>query len=287
MFTGIVQAVARVKAIRDHPGLRNLTLEFPAGLIHDLRLGASVAVDGVCLTVSELQGPDAARFDVMSQSLALTTLGVVQEGQHVNVERAARDGAEIGGHPLSGHIDFAAIISDIDRPQNNCRLRMSVPSPWMRYLFARGYVAVNGASLTLAQIQREADGSGWFEVWLIPETLRMTTFSAKAIGALVNVEVDRQTQILVDTIRDAVAERLEPLLQERGVALNRNAASMSSAALQKLSRAVLSTRGRKEMAKRKQGTTKGRLQPHANDGLGPAVSRPKKKAKRKAPGKKK
>jgi hypothetical protein len=180
----------------------------------------------------------------------------------------------------------------------------------MRYLFARGYVAVNGASLTLAQIQREADGSGWFEVWLIPETQRMTTFSAKEIGALVNVEVDRQTQILVDTIRDAVAERLEPLLQERGLALNRKAASMDGAPLQKLSHAALSTGGRKEMAKRKKGTATGGLRPRTNEGNGPSFMRPdtnegngpavsrrkkkrkakkaaKKKAKRKAPGTKK
>jgi riboflavin synthase len=88
----------------------------------------------------------------MQQSLALTTLGgLAKAGRRVNVERAARDGAEIGGHPLSGHIDFMARIAELRRPENNCVLRFAVPAPWMRYVFAKGYIAVNGASLTVAE----------------------------------------------------------------------------------------------------------------------------------------
>jgi riboflavin synthase len=82
----------------------------------------------------------------------------------------------------------------------------------MRYVFAKGYVAVNGASLTVAEAQRDPGGSGWFEVWLIPETLRMTTFGDKRVGDSLNVEIERSTQVMVDTVRDAVAERLGPLL---------------------------------------------------------------------------
>ena len=212
MFTGIVQGIATVSALVDRPGLRSFTLAFPAGFAEGLAIGASVAVDGVCLTVTALHGADAARFDVMQQSLALTTLAGLGAGSRVNVERAARDGAEIGGHPLSGHIDFTARLAEVRRPENNCVLRIGVAAPWMRYVFAKGYIAVNGASLTVAQAQRERDGSGWFEVWLIPETLRMTTFADKAEGALLNVEIERQTQVFVDTVRDAIDERLGPLL---------------------------------------------------------------------------
>src|SRR5579862_2315718 len=204
MFTGIVQGLASVQALQDQPGLRRITLDLPPGFKRGLRIGASVSVDGVCLTVSRLELADAASFDVMQQTLRLTTLRQLAQGDQVNVERAARSGAEVGGHPLSGHIDFQATVSAVHTPQNNHVLRLRAPAPWMRYLFAKGYIAINGASLTLAEVHRAPDGSGWFEVWLIPETLRMTTFAKKQIGSTVNVEVDRQTQIFVDTIRDAM-----------------------------------------------------------------------------------
>jgi riboflavin synthase len=221
MFTGIVQAVATVSAVTDKPGLRSFTLAFPHGFCDELQIGASVSVDGVCLTVTERIGDDAARFDVMQQSLSLTTLGALAAGSPINVERAARDGAEIGGHPLSGHVDFQATLASVRQPENNHVLRIAVPPQWMRYVFAKGYIAINGASLTVSDADRR---EGWFEVWLIPETLRMTTFADKRPGDALNIEIERSTQVMVDTVRDAVDERLGPLmpaltalLKERGV----------------------------------------------------------------------
>ena len=226
MFTGIVQGVARVAQITERTGLRSFRLEFAPGFADGLAVGASVSVDGTCLTVTALPGGSAADFDVMQQTLALTTLGALAPGSRVNVERAAKDGAEIGGHPLSGHIDFTARIAELRRPENNHVLRIAVPAPWMRYVFAKGYIAVNGASLTVAEAEREAGGGGWFEVWLIPETLRMTTFGDKAVGDPLNIEIERATQVMVDSVRDAVAEQLGPLLpaleafaRERGLLL--------------------------------------------------------------------
>lgn len=209
MFTGIVQGVASIAAITDRPGLRTFTLNFPTGFAQGLEIGASVACDGVCLTVTSLNGPDAAEFDVMQQSLKLTTLGEFKQGDRINVERAAKDGAEIGGHPLSGHVDFTATVVDVRNPENNHVLRIAVPESHMRYVFAKGYIAINGASLTVAEADRRA---GWFEVWLIPETLRQTTFGAKGAGSRLNVEIERSTQVFVDTVRDAIEERLGPLL---------------------------------------------------------------------------
>jgi riboflavin synthase len=226
MFTGIVQGIATVASLQDRPGLRSFTLAFPPGFDAGLAVGASVAVDGVCLTATRLH-EGAADFDVMQQSLALTTLAGLAEGSRINVERAARDGAEIGGHPLSGHVDFLAHVAEVREPENNRVLRIAVPAPWMRYVFAKGYIAVNGASLTVAEARREADGSGWFEVWLIPETLRMTTFAHKGVGAALNIEIERQTQVFVDTVRSAIEERLGPLipalealLRDKGLALD-------------------------------------------------------------------
>jgi riboflavin synthase len=223
MFTGIVQGIARVAQLEDRPGLRSIGLAFPPGFDGGLEVGASVAVDGVCLTVTALVD-GGARFDVMQQTLATTTLGALDVGRGVNVERAARQDAEVGGHVLSGHVDMQAMLAQVRTPQNNHVLRIAVPAPWMRYVFAKGYIAVNGASLTVAQAERQADGSGWFEIWLIPETLRMTTFGDKREGDALNIEIERQTQVIVDTVRDAVDERLAPytdlldaLMRERQV----------------------------------------------------------------------
>jgi len=209
MFTGIVQGVAQVARLTDRPGLRSFELAFPAGFDDALEIGASVACDGVCLTVTSLPGPGRATFDVMQQSLGLTTLGSLQVGSTINVERAAKDGAEIGGHPLSGHVDCVGQILAIRQPENNHVLRIGVPASHMRYVFAKGYIAINGASLTVAEADRR---ERWFEVWLIPETLRMTTFGTKAEGARLNIEIERGTQVVVDTVRDALDERLGPLL---------------------------------------------------------------------------
>ena len=146
MFTGIVQGIAHVAVITDRPGLRSFELAFPPGFDAGLEIGASVACDGVCLTVTARPAPDRACFDVMQQSLGLTTLAGLAVGSALNVERAARDGAEIGGHTLSGHVDCLGSLLAIRRPENNHVLRIGVPASHMRYVFAKGYIAINGAS---------------------------------------------------------------------------------------------------------------------------------------------
>lgn len=208
MFTGIVKGLGRIAGIKRLPGLVTFDILLPEGGEKDLQIGASVAVDGVCLTATSVKGRNAM-FDVMQETLTRTTLGDLGEGDCVNIERAARDGAEIGGHPLSGHIDCVVRIADIQTPENNRVLTFEVPSPWIRYVFAKGYIALNGASLTVGDVDRK---NSTFSVWLIPETLRMTTFGSKVTGARINLEIERSTQVTVDTIRDFVEERLGPLL---------------------------------------------------------------------------
>ncbi len=212
MYTGIVQGLAQVAHITDRPGLRSLQLDLPPGFDTDLAIGASVACDGVCLTVTERPAPNRVGFDVMQQTLSLTTLGALAIGSVVNVERSASAGAEVGGHVLSGHVDCQATVLAIRRPENNHVLRLAVPASHRRYLFAKGFMAVNGASLTMAEVDRQA---GWFEVWLIPQTLRMTTFGAKRVGDALNLEIERGTQVMVDTIREMLDERLAAMLAER------------------------------------------------------------------------
>jgi riboflavin synthase len=209
MFTGIVQAVATIERLQDADGIRTFDIAFPAGFCKDLAVGASVAIDGVCLTVTDVLPNDRARFDVMVQSLRITTLASFAQGSKVNSERAAKDGAEIGGHPLSGHVDFCAKVLEVRQQEANYCVRIGVPPEWLRYIFAKGYIAINGASLTIADVDKTA---GWFEVWLIPETRRMTTFEHKAAGAALNIEIERSTQVMVDTVRAAVEEKLGPLM---------------------------------------------------------------------------
>jgi len=223
MFTGIIQGMANIAAIQDREGLRTFKLEFPSGFCQDLAIGASVSVDGVCLTVTELLSPTAASFDVMLQSLNVTTLGGYAVGSIANVERAAKDGAEIGGHPLSGHIDFSTTILSARTSDTNRVLRIGIPPEFRKYVFAKGYIAVNGASLTVSEVNR---AEGWFEVWLIPETRRATVFEQKQPGDALNVEIERATQVVVDTVRETVQESLgklqpvlEAILKEKGMTL--------------------------------------------------------------------
>lgn len=214
MFTGIIQAVATIQHVTDTAGIRTFTIEFPQGFCQDLQIGASVAIDGTCLTVTEILDEQTASFDVMLQSLQITTLGEYQAGTQVNAERSAKEGAEIGGHPLSGHIDFTATILDIRQYDNNFCYRIGVAPQWMKYIFSKGYIAINGTSLTLFEVNKTEQ---WFEVWLIPETRRMTVFAQKKAGDHLNVEIERSTQVLVDTIHDALDKKLgtlAPLLEK-------------------------------------------------------------------------
>ena len=230
MFTGIVQAVATIENVTDVAGIRTFNIQFPAGFCQDLQIGASVAIDGTCLTVTEMIDSNCARFDVMLQSLNITTLGEYITGTQVNAERAAKDGAEIGGHPLSGHIDFTAIILDIKQYDNNFCYRIGVTPEWMKYIFSKGYIAINGASLTLFDVNK---AEHWFEVWLIPETRRMTVFSQKKVGDRLNIEIERSTQVMVDTIHAALDEKLgvlapllEKILQDNNIDLAQGMASI-------------------------------------------------------------
>lgn len=213
MFTGIVAGTGRVVAIERSPGLSRITVEFPAGLGRELSHGASVSIDGVCLTVSAHTGNTAA-FDVMQETLRRTTLGTLQESSLVNVERSACSGQEVGGHILSGHIDCTAKIALIERPENNYVLTFQVPQEWMKYIFAKGFIAVQGCSLTVTDPDYSA---ATFKVWLIPETLKITTFGSKVVGDLVNLEIDRTTQVIVDTVRSFLHQHLQGMLSSATV----------------------------------------------------------------------
>ena len=194
MFTGIVQGVATVESVASEPGLTTFIIGFPQGSVDGVSIGASVAINGTCLTVTAQDG-SRLWFDAMQETLRATTLGQLTQGSRVNFERAARIGDEIGGHLLSGHVHTTARVVSREQPENNCTLTFEVPAEWQKYLFPKGYIAVEGASLTIGEVRDNR-----FNVHLIPETLRATTFSDLQEGDRVNIEVDSQTQTIVDTL---------------------------------------------------------------------------------------
>jgi riboflavin synthase len=208
MFTGIVKGIGKVRGLVLRPGLSTISIELPADLVQALETGASVAIDGVCLTVVKTSGA-IVEFDAMQETLCRTTLGVLQVGDGVNAERSARDGAEIGGHPISGHVDDLAEVVSVETPENNHVITFRVQPQWTKYIFPKGYLALNGTSLTVAAVDRD---SSTFTVWFIPETLRLTTFGRKVVGDKVNFEIERNTQVIVDTVRGFLEERLGTLL---------------------------------------------------------------------------
>ena len=201
MFTGIVQAAVPVVALVEQPQLASLTLELPERLCAGLAIGASIAVNGTCLTITGFEGR-RVQFDAMMETLRVTNLGDLKVGDRVNVERAARHGDEVGGHILSGHVHAQAEIVRIERPENNHEIVFRAPAALMKYLLPKGFVALNGCSLTIGRVEGDT-----FDVWLIPETLRATTYGELQVGALVNLEIDAQTQAIVDTVERVLAER--------------------------------------------------------------------------------
>lgn len=179
MFTGIVEELGQVVA--HQPG--RLTVRGPL-VTSDARLGDSIAVNGVCLTVAEQEG-DTFTADVMPETLRRTTLGELRPGDPVNLERAATPTTRLGGHLVQGHVDGVGTIRSRVPGQRWERVRVGMPAGLTRYVVEKGSVAVDGVSLTVTAVADD-----WFEVSLIPTTLRLTTLGNRAVGEQVNVEVD-------------------------------------------------------------------------------------------------
>lgn len=202
MFTGIVQGSLAISSLSHERGITHIGISLPATLRDGLMVGASVAVDGVCLTVTKIDN-DQVCFDAIDQTLKVTTLGELTKGSKVNVERSFKQGVEIGGHIVSGHIDDTAQIVNIVDTDNNRTFTYKVLPSLTKYILNKGFIAVNGCSLTVASVNKEENT---FDVCYIPETLRVTTHGDKSIGSFVNIEVDRQTQAIVDTVERVLRE---------------------------------------------------------------------------------
>lgn len=183
MFTGLIEAVGTVRALRRSGA--SAVLEVALGPIEaELSLGESVAVDGACLTASALSG-ETAGFDVSRETLLRTTLGALKPGDRVNVERALRAGARLGGHFVLGHVDGCGTIARLNEAPGQITLGVSAPPEIIARLVPKGSVAVSGISLTVASLAADR-----FEVALIPHTWRNTALPFKRAGDAVNLELD-------------------------------------------------------------------------------------------------
>lgn len=203
MFTGIVQGMAKVIAVDERQQFRTHTLEFPPALLCGLVTGASVAHNGCCLTVTKIDGQQVS-FDLMQETLRLTNLAALQVGDYVNIERAASIGDEIGGHLMSGHIMLMADIAKIVTSENNRSIWFKVrEQSVMKYILPKGFIGVDGISLTVGETTCSR-----FSVHLIPETVQRTTLGNKKLGQKVNIEIDPQTQAVVDTVERVLARKV-------------------------------------------------------------------------------
>ncbi|MFA7245365.1 MAG: riboflavin synthase subunit alpha [Candidatus Magasanikbacteria bacterium] len=207
MYTGIIQACLPVAKTKILPGLLSFSLMLPVELLSGLKIGASVSVDGVCLTVNKILDNEVF-FDVMQETLSLTTLSSLKTGHKVNVERSAIEGDENGGHHISGHVHGVVEIVHIEKLENNHAVTFQISENLTKYVFNKGFIALDGASLTVVE-PNFSDHT--FKVWFIPETLARTTFGFKIVGDKVNVEVDQSTRIVVDTIERILPQYLEKM----------------------------------------------------------------------------
>jgi riboflavin synthase len=194
MFTGIVQGKAKILELIHKDQFMTLRAEFPPEHAHNVQTGASIALNGTCLTVTQFES-NQIQFDLIQETLAVTNLGDLKVGDVVNFERAAKFGDEIGGHLISGHIsDMATLIERVET-ENNCVLWFQVDPKWLQYILPKGFIGLNGCSLTIGEVIENR-----FNAYLIPETLSITTFGDLSVGDKINLEVDPHTQAVVDTV---------------------------------------------------------------------------------------
>lgn len=183
MFTGIIEEMGKVEQFEERPNLAVLTLQVNT-ISPGTKLGESIAVNGVCLSVVKKVGKKLS-FDLMKETLASTTLGHIKPGTRVNLERAMRADSRFGGHFVTGHVDGIGRIDKIIQSKNYVEFQITVPKQLMKFIVPKGSVCVDGISLTVGKVK-----GNQFSVYLIPVTLKVTTFGLKEKGDRVNIETD-------------------------------------------------------------------------------------------------
>lgn len=202
MYSGITRGLFAVTQVDKQPGLITYCVKLNNELLKGLDIGASVSIDGTCQTVVHVNDQEVT-FQAISDTLQRTTLSDLYVGRQVSVESSLRYGDVIGGHEIAGHVIGTAEISAIQTSPNNLAMVLHCPKEWLKCIFTKGFIAVDGSSLTVGEVNYQAAS---FTINLIPETLRVTNFGNKKIGDKVNIELDFKTQAIVNTVERILIE---------------------------------------------------------------------------------
>ena len=201
MFSGIVQTVGKIESIKDKNHIKTIRIETHGDYLEDIAIGQSVSVDGVCLSLVK-KNKEYCEFEAVEETINRTTLGSYKQGTKVNLEKSLKFGDTVGGHFVSGHIHTRGRIVEVELIGESKNILVEIEEKWIKYLTEKGYISVNGASITIGKVSKNT-----FYVHLIPETLKTTNLDELIYDNYVNLEFDQATIAIVDTTERLINQK--------------------------------------------------------------------------------
>tara|TARA_A100001037_G_scaffold273449_1_gene270392 strand:- start:7898 stop:8506 length:609 start_codon:yes stop_codon:yes gene_type:complete len=201
MFSGIVQTVGKIESIKDKNHIKTIRIETHGDYLEDIAIGQSVSVDGVCLSLVK-KNNEYCEFEAVEETINRTTLGSYKQGTKVNLEKSLKFGDTVGGHFVSGHIHTRGRIVEVELVGESKNILIEIEEKWIKYLTEKGYISVNGASITIGKVSKNT-----FYVHLIPETLKTTNLDELIYDNYVNLEFDQATIAIVDTTERLINQK--------------------------------------------------------------------------------
>ena len=201
MFSGIVQTVGKIESIKDKNHIKTIRIETHGDYLEDIAIGQSVSVDGVCLSLVK-KNNEYCEFEAVEETINRTTLGSYMQGTKVNLEKSLKFGDTVGGHFVSGHIHTRGRIVEVELVGESKNILVEIDEKWIKYLTEKGYISVNGASITIGKVSKNT-----FYVHLIPETLKTTNLDELIYDNYVNLEFDQATIAIVDTTERLINQK--------------------------------------------------------------------------------
>lgn len=201
MFSGIVQTVGKIESIKDKNHIKTIRIETHGDYLKDIAIGQSVSVDGVCLSLVK-KNNEYCEFEAVEETINRTTLGSYKQGTKVNLEKSLKFGDTVGGHFVSGHIHTIGRIVEVELVGESKNILVEIEEKWIKYLTEKGYISVNGASITIGKVSKNT-----FYIHLIPETLKTTNLDELIYDNYVNLEFDQATIAIVDTTERLINQK--------------------------------------------------------------------------------
>ena len=201
MFSGIVQTVGKIESIKDKNHIKTIRIETHGDYLEDIAIGQSVSVDGVCLSLVK-KNKEYCEFEAVEETINRTTLGSYKQGTKVNLEKSLKFGDTVGGHFVSGHIHTRGRIVEVELVGESKNILIEIEEKWIKYLTEKGYISVNGASITIGKVSKNT-----FYIHLIPETLKTTNLDELIYDNYVNLEFDQTTIAIVDTTERLINQK--------------------------------------------------------------------------------